>query len=159
MSTAATPTTRSAKEWTILYHGAAKTFKGRAEFLRLMLEDACVEFEIVGDNLRGPTGIMDCFRGSAQAVANIKDGESSLLPNPVFFPPAIWHRPKDGGGEEVFINQVGACVTYIGEQLGYAPQSAKERALADMITLNALDYIAEGRLSFHPIKNTMSYND
>lgn len=54
---------------------------------------------------------------------------------------------------------MGACVIYIGEQLGYAPQSAKERVLADMITLNALDYIVKGRLSFHPVKNTMSYND
>ncbi|CAJ1945550.1 unnamed protein product [Cylindrotheca closterium] len=147
------------KEWTIVYHGAAKTFKGRAEFLRLLLEDAGVDYAITGDNMYGPTGIMDCFRGSAQAVA-AGDG-STPIPNPVFFPPAIWHRPKKDGEEEeeVIINQVGACVMYIGEQLGYAPQSAKEKALANMITLNALDYIAEGRSSFHPVKNSMSYSD
>jgi glutathione S-transferase len=143
------------KEWTIIYHGAAKTFKGRAEFLRLILEDAGAEYEVSGDNLYGPTGMMDCFRGSAEAVA--VDG-SVPLPNPVFFPPAIWHRPKDNV-DAVVINQVGACVMYIGEQLGYAPQSAKERALADMITMNAIDYIAEGRSSFHPVKNSMSYSD
>ena len=144
------------KEWTIIYHGAAKTFKGRAEFLRLMLEDAGADYEITGENLYGPTGMMDCFRGSAEAVA-AGDG-SVALPNPVFFPPALWHRPTDGS-EEVIINQVGACVMYIGSQLGYAPQSAKQKALADMITLNALDYIAEGRSNFHPVKNSMSYND
>lgn len=51
------------KEWTIVYHGAAKTFKGRAEFLRLLFEDAGIDYDITGDNIRGPTGIMDCFRG------------------------------------------------------------------------------------------------
>jgi len=147
------------KEWTILYHGAGKTFKGRGEFLRLLLEDAGVEYDYNGDNMYGPTGIMDCFRGSAQAVA-AGDG-TTPLPNPVFFPPAIWHRPKDDNNAEgeVVINQVGACCMYIGEQLGYGPQSPKEKALADMITMNAVDYIAEGRSSFHPVKNSMSYND
>lgn len=152
MSATATP-----KEWTILYHGGGKTFKGRGEFLRLLLEDAGVEYDYSGDNLYGPTGVMDCFRGSAQAVAS-GDG-STPLPNPVFFPPAIWHRPADNAEGEVVVNQVGACCMYIGEQLGYAPQSPKEKALADMITMNAVDYIAEGRSSFHPVKNTMSYND
>lgn len=143
------------KEWTIVYHGAG-SFKGRGEFLRLLLEDAGAEYEFSGDDLYGPTGIMDCFRGSAEAVAA---AGSVPLPNPVFFPPVLWHRPKDNKDGEVVINQVGACVMYIGEQLGYSPQSAKEKALADMITMNAIDYIAEGRSTFHPVKNAASYND
>ena len=76
------------------------------------------------------------------------------FPNPVFFPPVLWHRPKNDDKDNVFINQVGACCMYLGEQLGYAPSSSKEKALADMITLNALDYISEGRASFHPVNNT-----
>ncbi len=138
-------------EWTILYHGPLK-FKGRAEFLRLMLEDAGVRYANSADKLYGPTGRMDAFRGSAQNVAATDD-----VPFPTYFPPAIWHRPA--GGDEVCVNQVAACVVYLGEQLGYAPSSAAERARADCITQNALDYISAGRLSFHPVQGTMSYSD
>jgi hypothetical protein len=104
-------------EWTILYHGKGK-FKGRGEFLRLMLEDKCLKYEDTDDNLYGPKGMMDCFRGSAEAVG--EEGAIQIL-SPIFFPPAIWHRPA--GGEEVIINQVGACMTYLGEVLGYSPKT------------------------------------
>jgi glutathione S-transferase len=150
-----TMSSQPAKEWTIIYHFGGTAFKGRAEFLRLMLEDKKIDYGLSGENLRGPKGIMDCFRGSAEAVL-AGDGDVSI-PNPVFFPPALWHRPP--GGEEVIINQVGACVMYLGEILGYAPKSPKESALASAITMNAIDYIAEGRSCFHPVKNTMSYSD
>ena len=66
--------------------------------------------------------------------------------------------PKEGeGAEEVRINQVGAIMVYLGEVLGYAPATAAERARADALTQNALDFISSGRLSFHPVKSTMSY--
>jgi glutathione S-transferase len=48
---------------------------------------------------------------------------------------------------------------YLGDTLGYSPKTSNESALANSITLNALDYISEGRASFHPVKNAMSYND
>lgn len=138
-------------EYVILYHGPT-SFKGRSEFLRVMLEDAGADYSHSADKLYGPTGKMDAFRGSAEAVAALDD-----VPFPVFFPPALWHRPKSG--EEVHINQLGACMTYLGETLGYAPAVASERARADAITQNALDYISAGRLSFHPVKGTMSYSE
>jgi len=136
-------------EWTVVYHSG--NFKGRGEYLRLMLEDADVPYQNLGDNLFGATGMMDAFRGSPEAAAKEDDHF------PVFFPPAIWHRPADG--EEVLVNQVGACLIYIGDQLGYAPKSAAEKARANSILLNALDYVSEGRSSFHPVKNSMSYKD
>jgi len=143
-------------EWTILYHSPGK-FKGRGEYLRLMLEDAGISYVDSGDHLYGPEGRMDAFRGSPEAVA-AKDDHY-----PVFFPPALWHRPaagaQDGEEEPVLINQVGACMIYLGDQLGYAPQTAAEKARANCIMLNALDYVSEGRSSFHPVKNSMSYND
>jgi len=149
-------------EWTIFYHAPGK-FKGRGEFLRLMLEDKGITDYVDTDaDLYGPEGLMDCFRGSSEAVkgpAKAKDQATALPLYPSFFPPAIWHRPKNNKEEEVFVNQVGACMIYLGEQLGYAPASSAERARADMILLNSCDYIAEGRLSFHPVKNSMSYND
>jgi hypothetical protein len=46
---------------------------------------------------------------------------------------------------------------YIGDVLDYAPAtSAEER---DTVTLTPVDYISEGRASFHPVKNFMSYSD
>lgn len=117
-----------------------------------MLEDSQTPYNDSGADLYGPTGMMDAFRGSAGAV-----DETLNFPFPVFFPPAIWHRPADG--EEVLINQVGACMIYIGDKLGYAPASVAERGRANCIMLNALDYISEGRSSFHPVKSSMSYHD
>ena len=137
-------------EWTLLYHAPGK-LKGRGEFLRLMLEDAGISYLDSGDNLYGPTGLMDAFRGSPKDVAV----ESSHYP--IFFPPAIWHRPANG--EEVLVNQVGAGMIYLGDQLGYAPQNVAEKARANSIMLNALDYISEGRSSFHPVHNKLSYHD
>jgi hypothetical protein len=43
-------------EWTILYHSGF--FKGRAEFLRLMLEDAQVPYVVSNEKLYGASGLM-----------------------------------------------------------------------------------------------------
>lgn len=145
-----TSSTKPPVEWTLLYHAPGK-MKGRGEYLRLLLEDAGASYENSDVNLYGPTGMMDAFRASPEAIDKINDHY------PVFFPPAIWHRPVSG--EEVLINQVGACMIYLGDQLGYAPQSAAETARANCTMLNALDYVSDGRSSFHPIKNSMSYKD
>ena len=141
-------------EFVILYHGQGGIFKGRAEFPRVMLEDANADYSYGADaNFYGPTGMFCAFRGSAAAVQSLDN-----TPYPVFFPPALSHTPGNGG-ETVYINQVQAIVVYLGEVLGYAPSSPSERARADHISLNAQDYISSGRLSFHPVKSTMSYND
>ena len=50
-------------------------------------------------------------------------------------------------------------MVYIGEVLGYAPVTPAERGRAESVMANAIDYIAEGRRSFHPVKDSMSYND
>lgn len=135
-------------EWTVLYHGAG-SFKGRGEFLRLMLEDKGIPYINTDENLYGPTGMMDCFRGSPAAIKALDTNW------PTFFPPAIWHRPQDG--EWVCINQVSACMVYLAEILGYAPSTPAERGRAESVMANALDYISEGRASFHPIENSASY--
>lgn len=138
--------------WTILYHTGTPGFKGRAEFLRLILEDAGVtDYRVTNANLYGPTGLCDIFRGGADNVAALDNA-----PFPLVFPPAIWHQPP-AGREEVMINQTNACMVYLGSQLGYAPASDAERARMDCITGNALDCIASGRLSFHPVEATGGY--
>lgn len=147
-----------AGEWTVLYHGSGKpepgAFKGRAEFLKIILEDAGVtDWAHSNAGMYGPTGSMDMFRGSAENVSASDD-----VPFPVVFPPAIHHKPTDGS-PEVFVNQVHACMAYMCNVLGYKTADAAEQARADCICLNAQDMIGAGRLSFHPIKGTMSYND
>lgn len=138
-------------EWTILYHGGGE-YKGRGEFLRLMFEDKGVPYKYSGENLYGPEGSMCCFRGSPE---KIRDVDNTVFP--VFFPPAIHHKPEQG--EEVIINQVAACMSYIGTMLGYAPSTPAEKARADCVLLNACDYISEGRQTFHPVNNHASYKD
>jgi glutathione S-transferase len=57
------------------------------------------------------------------------------------------------------INQAGACMVYLGDQLGYAPTSSAERARATSLLMNSMDYIAEGRRTFHPLDDKKSYKD
>jgi hypothetical protein len=123
-------------EWTILYFEGA--FKGKAEFLRLMLEDAGVPYTCQSDNLVGPKGSMCAFRGSPAAIDD--DEGTASGPFPTLYPPAIWHRPQGDGEEEVLVNHDGACMMYLAEELGYEPSSSAERARANAILLNALDW-------------------
>ena len=157
-------------EWTILYHQPG-ILKGRGEFLRLMLEDKGISYHQTDQDCYGPNGLMDAFRGSTEAAAK----DIPALSFPLMYPPAIWHRPaktnennNSNNDEEdqvernvVVVNQVGACMIYLGDVLGYAPTTSNyaEKAKANAILLNALDYISEGRASFHPVDNRKSYQD
>lgn len=134
-------------EWTIVYHEGE--FKGRAEPLRLLLEDAGIQYDVNHENLYGPEGFMDAFRGAAEAT------KLDNAPFPVMFPPVIWHRPKDG--PEVYVNQTATCLLYLAKHLGYCPPNAADCAKADQITQNCVDYIGEGRGSFHPLNQKESY--
>ena len=142
-----TEATSTASEWTVHYHMPGK-IKGRGEFLRLLLEDAGVPYRNTDEGCY----TTDMFQKSHQ---DIKETEVDVFPT--LYPPMIRHCQP--GGETVLINQVGACVVYLGEQLGYDPQTSTERARANAIMLNCMDYIADGRSSFHPVDNKMSYHD
>jgi hypothetical protein len=48
-------------------------------------------------------------------------------------------------------------MVYLAEMLGCAPSTPAERGRAESVMANALDYISEGRSSFHHIKNLASY--
>jgi glutathione S-transferase len=150
----ATPVQSEAYEWTVVYHPC--NFKGRGEFLRLMLEDAKISYKDTGTDLYGPSGMMDAFRGSVDAVT----ADEKSQPFPLLYPPAILHRPVGGDGcQQIMVNQVGACMIYLGDELGYAPTTHAEKARANCVLLNSLDYISEGRSSFHPVDNKKSYKD
>jgi hypothetical protein len=134
-------------EWTVLYHIAPpeSAFKGRGEFLKLMFEDAQMDYHFTNQGIYGPQGYCDMFRDPAKK-GNGDEVKPISAPFPVMYPPVLWHRPgpatgesavtegEPEGGEEVMINQVSACMAYIGGQLGYRPSSEPERARADCIT-------------------------
>jgi glutathione S-transferase len=148
-------TSEAKPEWTILYH-VPGLCKGRGEFLRLMLEDKGISYVDTDENLYGPEGLTDVFRGSLEAID--ADIDNPKYPYPTMFPPVIWHRPTNGD-PQVLINQVAACMIYIGDVLGYAPSTIAEKAKANAILMNAIDYITDGRSSFHPVDNHASYKD
>lgn len=150
--------------WTLLYHGGE--FKGRGEFVRLILEDAGVTYSESADNLYGPEGFCDAFRASGSSEKGLSEGAADNValdnaPFPTMFPPVLHYKPGPGEAatSEVFINQVPAILRYCAARLGYLPRGAAATAKADQITLNANDFVAEGRSCFHPLDNKKSYAD
>jgi len=150
----------SAGTWRVIYHDTP--FKGRAEFIRLILEDAGVTYEESSENLYGPSGICDAFRASGSGADGLAGGAeqhvaADTAPWPVMFPPILHHRP-DGDGEEVFVNQTPAILRYCAARLGYLPEGAAQVAKADQITLGVNDLFAECNAAFHPVDPKASYD-
>jgi len=145
--------------WRILYH--AVDFKGRAEFVRLILEDAGVEYEESGEGLYGPEGMCDAFRAAGSGedglVAGAQDNVAADTTIwPVMFPPILHHIPG-GGEEEVFVNQTPAILRYCAARLGYLPDGPADTARADQLMLGANDLMMEVNLAFHPEDPKASY--
>lgn len=143
--------------WVVLYHIAPKeqAFKGRGEFLKLMFEDASVPYFVTNEHCYGPVGWMDMFRHPEKKGTGV-EVKPDTSPFPLMYPPAVWHRPPKG--DEVLVNQGLACMAYVGSQLGYKPHSDAERARADCIAGNCMDYLARGRASFHPLDEGASFH-
>eukprot|EP00929_Paragymnodinium_shiwhaense_P114042 TRINITY_DN82356_c0_g1_i1.p1 TRINITY_DN82356_c0_g1~~TRINITY_DN82356_c0_g1_i1.p1 ORF type:complete len:289 (+),score=54.34 TRINITY_DN82356_c0_g1_i1:142-1008(+) len=153
---AGAPVQPAETEWTVLYHIFPNApFKGRGEFLKLMFEDAGVPYTFSNSHLYGPEGWTDMFR-DPQKKGDGSEVKADTAPFPVMYPPVLWHRPTCG--EAVMINQVSSCMAFIGAKLGYSPCSDAERARADCITMNAMDFITSGRRSFHPVDEGGSYS-
>ena len=72
-------TEATASEWTIVYHGPLK-FKGRGEFLRLMLEDSGTPYTNSAEGIWGPESFMDAFRGVSD-IASYGKGEIAAPDN------------------------------------------------------------------------------
>uniref|UniRef100_A0A7S4UY27 GST C-terminal domain-containing protein n=1 Tax=Alexandrium monilatum TaxID=311494 RepID=A0A7S4UY27_9DINO len=145
--------------WRIIYHDV--NFKGRAEFVRLILEDAGVTYVESSDNLYGPSGVCDAFRAMGSNEDGLAAGAEQHVAAdtalwPVMFPPILHHKPS-GDGEEVYVNQTPAILRYCAAQLGYLPQTPAQVARADQITLNVNDLMAECNRAFHPVDPKASY--
>mmetsp|Transcript_44184 Transcript_44184/g.89221 ORF Transcript_44184/g.89221 Transcript_44184/m.89221 type:complete len:262 (-) Transcript_44184:97-882(-) len=146
--------------WRIIYHDVP--FKGRAEFVRLILEDAGVAYEESSDNLYGPSGVCDAFRAMGSDEDGLAAGAEQHVAAdtavwPVMFPPILHHKPS-GDGEEVYVNQTPAILRYCAAQLGYVPETPAQAAKADQITLNVNDLFAECNQAFHPKDPKASYD-
>eukprot|EP01013_Petalomonas_cantuscygni_P023155 TRINITY_DN44535_c0_g1_i1.p1 TRINITY_DN44535_c0_g1~~TRINITY_DN44535_c0_g1_i1.p1 ORF type:complete len:293 (-),score=25.34 TRINITY_DN44535_c0_g1_i1:199-1077(-) len=153
-------------EWTVIYH---KGFVGRAEFIRIMLADAGADWLEHSEDIYSPEGFFDCFRGEpAHSLAMVMPPAPH---SPLMCPPAIVHRPAQTADPTTSVcsklspprspfvmHGTPAVMVYLASQLGYTPHSDVERALADQILGTATDYIAEGRRSFHPVRDMMSYS-
>jgi len=152
----------------ILYHaGGKKVFKGRAEVIRLLLEDAGVPYEESDEGLYGPTGFCDAFKamgsdstGLSKDVAPLDAVLQDTAPYPVMFPPILHYKPAKGAkDQEVFINQVPAILRYIAGGVGYVPRGRAQQAQGDQLLENANDFLAEGRRSFHPVEDKKGYSE
>lgn len=129
--------------WQILYwpalnsDGKVAAGAGRAEYLRVIFEYAGVQYQDVSSHVH------DYF-WSKKEVQNPEF--------PVLAPPAI----RRG---EFALSQTAICAKYIAMQFGLYPKNPEYAAKAEQIVTTVHEYIAEGRMAFHPVKNTMSYYD
>lgn len=131
----------SADKWQILYwpaldaDGKVSAGAGRAEYLRVMFEEAGVPYEDVSARLR------DFFWTRLD-----------MQPYPTLAPPAI----RKGS---FILGQTAACAKHLAIEFNLFPTNAADVAHADQIVITVHEFIAEGRAAFHPVKNTLSYHE
>jgi glutathione S-transferase len=89
-------------------------------------------------------------RGSASVAAFIHEGGNTDVP--VFAPPAI-RNPSTN----FVLYQTPTILRYLGKKFGMFPETEEMEAHADALMSFLTDFIAEGRLVFHPVCFTMSY--
>jgi len=108
---------------------------GRGEFVRVVFVEAGVEF-IEHSKVDGAVpGFM--FGGQNKGM-------------PTFAVPAIRHG-------DFVLGQTGAILRFLGEKFGLAPATAEEKAHCDQLICTAMDFVTEGRMSFHMKEPTGSY--
>lgn len=122
-------------DWEILYYNAP--FAGRAEFVRLIFEEAGVPY----------TEPMKTFEETRDTIMNNKLGGF-----PVMFPPVL----KRG---DFHLCQTSVICKYLGEEFGLMPKSEEEKWQADQVNATIHDFVAEGRLAFHAKHWVGSYHD
>ena len=135
--------------WELFYWAAVKEdgrnhMIGRGEFVRLIFEAAGVPY-IDHGVLSGPHPNV-----YAKSVADFVFGEGNKGGFPVFGPPAI----RKG---RFVVNQTPSIMKFLGGKFGLTPKSEVDQVHADSVMAFLTDFIAEGRLVFHPKCFTQSY--
>jgi len=111
--------------------------QGRGEFARLILEDAGADYI---DVARSPGGMK-------KLLAGLEHGLDGVLP---FAPPYL----RAG---KIVVAQTANITRFLGEQLGLAPASERERLVAAMIAMTIADLVAEVHDTHHPITVEKAY--
>jgi hypothetical protein len=142
---AAAAAAAAAASWTLIYwpsHMGERVFAGagRGEYVRVIFEEAQVEYREESD----PTRLQSFFGMADDGAAATNSGF------PMLAPPAV----QDPSGA-FQMSQTADIARYLGRQFGLFPTDPQDQAHADQILSTIHDFIAEGRLSFHPVKNTM----
>jgi len=130
-------------KWQLLYWpavnaaGEIEAGAGRAEYLRVLFEEAGEPYEEVTSDLR----------------AYFWQDADTLQPAgfPVLAPPAI----RKGG---FALCQTAVCAKFLAQRLGLYPADPLQAAKGEQVVATVHEYIAEGRMAFHPVKNTLSYH-
>ncbi|HEY6034674.1 MAG TPA: glutathione S-transferase [Kofleriaceae bacterium] len=111
--------------------------QGRGEFARLILEDTGADYI---DVARTPGGMK-------KLLAGLERGLDGVLP---FAPPYL----RAG---KIVLAQTANITRFLGEQLGLAPTSERERWTASMIAMTIADLVAEVHDTHHPITVEKAY--
>jgi len=111
--------------------------QGRGEFARLVLEDAGADYVDIGRD-KG---------GVAKLMAAMNNGLDGVRP---FAPPFL----RAG---KLVVAQTANITRYLGEQLGLAPTTERDRLFAATIALTIADLVAEVHDTHHPITVEAAY--
>mmetsp|Transcript_16129 Transcript_16129/g.49295 ORF Transcript_16129/g.49295 Transcript_16129/m.49295 type:complete len:259 (+) Transcript_16129:36-812(+) len=118
---------------------------GRGEFVRLVLEEAGLDYVDVGRVEGG-----DVVRARCAAFKSEEAGAPALRP---FAPPFL--ELEDG----TLISQTASCVMYVGEISGLVPSDPAKRAVVNALVLTVADISAEVHDTHHPLKVSLYYED
>lgn len=116
---------------------------GRGEFVRLVLEDAGVEYDDVARRPESDGG------GDAAIIARLYGRGGAMLG---FAPPFL----VDG---ELELAQMAVICGYLGARHGLAPDSEGLRMRALQLQLTIADVVAEAHDSHHPISSALYFED
>lgn len=119
-----------ADDWELLYHPLG----GRGEYVRLLFVEKGIEFKDTTD---------------PQVIAKVREGKLDGFP--VMFPPVLCN-----GG--FHLAQTPTICKYLGKKFGMYPDNETDEWRADQLNATIHDFIGEGRLSFHGMHPTMTYN-
>lgn len=115
------------------------SIQGRAEFVRLALEEAGADYV---DVARSP-------RGMDKMLAFMED---ERLARPPFAPPFL----KDG---ELIIGQTAAILFYLGGKHDLTPRDEAGKLWTHQIQLTIADFLLEAHDTHHPIASGLYYED
>lgn len=112
--------------------------QGRGEFVRLVLEEAGVDYVDVGR------------QQGAEALMRMWDGPG--IDTPSFAPPFL----KNG---KRIIGQTANILAYLGERHGLVPKSEAARLWTQQIQLTVADLVTEAHDVHHPLGGDFYYED